>query len=61
MASAPIHQKHSLHAPIRRHYVALWPPADFVYIQTLCHDWAYAMGVLNPAARNAPPQLAIYK
>ena len=45
----------------RRQDGALWPPADFVYIQTLCHDWAYAMGVLNSQTRNGclPRHLAI--
>jgi hypothetical protein len=33
----------AVHAPHQRQSRALWPPADFVFIQTLCRKWTYGM------------------
>jgi hypothetical protein len=49
-ALAPSHQ--ALHAENQRKGGAVWPPADFVYIQTLCREWACTMAFQNSDARN---------
>jgi hypothetical protein len=46
------HPHQALHAPHQRQSRALSPPADCVYIQTLCKEWAYAMAFQNSKERD---------
>jgi hypothetical protein len=56
------HPHQALHAPHQRQSRALWPTADFVYIQPLCREWAYGMPFKNSEERNPwlPCYLSIY-
>jgi hypothetical protein len=56
------HPHQALHAEKQRQGGALWPPADFVYIQTLCRKWAYAMPFQNSQEGNRwlPRYLSLY-
>lgn len=56
------HPHQALHAQDQWQGRAIWPPADCVYIQTLCREWAYGMSFQNSEERNRwlPRYLSIY-
>ena len=56
------HPHQALHPEDQRQSRTVWPPADCVYIQTLCKEWAYAMAFQNSRERDnwLPRYLSIY-
>ena len=52
----------AVHAPHQRQGGAVWPPADCVYIQTLCREWAYGMAFQTSEERKRwlPRYLRLY-
>jgi len=49
---AMAHPHQALHPQNQREGREVRPPADCVYIQTLCKEWAYAMAFPNSEERN---------
>ena len=56
------HPHQALHPSHQRQGRAVWPPADFVYIQTLCREWTDSLPIQNSDERNRwlPRYLSIY-
>ncbi len=52
----------ALHTAEQRQGLALWPPADFVYIKMILTEWAYVIAYQTSSVRNhwLPRHLGVY-